>query len=122
MRGKGDEALLGQTQREGFVGRVGFLRFVCSDGVFRDAFQPVLADDDGPFFTGLQIFRQAQPAPGEDIVPNVHRHLIDPDLVRLTNEAAPGIHRQGWIWQAADDLIPEAVTFTCGVFFKIKFY
>ncbi|OYX10666.1 MAG: hypothetical protein B7Z16_18240 [Algoriphagus sp. 32-45-6] len=80
----------------------------------------MLADDDGPLLTGLEVFRQAQPAPGKDIVPHIHRHLEDRDLVGLTQEAASGIHRQVRIWHAADDFVPEAVALLRGMHFKVR--
>ncbi len=83
VRGKRDEALLGEAEGEGLVRAPCGTRAVVGDRVLRQAFQPVLADDDGPALVQLEVLRQAQPAPGKHIFPDIERDFMETRTDRI---------------------------------------
>ena len=69
--GEGDEAPLGE-----FGGKVVVGRLATVDGVPGHAIPPVLADDNGPPFTGLEVFGKQQHSPGNQVVVDIEDHVV----------------------------------------------
>ena len=105
--GKGDKALLGQSQSEGFVGAPGLGGLVGFKAIGGQPFESVLADDDGVLFGVVEVLRQSKPAPGNDAVPDIENDFVDGDGFGFANEASAWIHRDVGIGKSADDVIPE---------------
>ena len=107
VRREHDEAALGEARGVGFVGTVGLGLGIVVDGVGGHAFESVLADDDGTAFAGLEIFRQQQHAPREDVGPHVEHHVVAGPFLLVVDLARAGVHRERCGGEAPHHVVPE---------------
>jgi hypothetical protein len=109
--GKDDEAAIGQVR-----GKIVIVRLIAFDHLFGDAPASMLADDDGPPFTGFEILGQQQDTPGKHVRPYVEHHLIaNPffGVVDLTRSRIEG--RQRFI-ESAQDFFRKVLAVLFGAF------
>src|SRR6266446_1742365 len=89
MRRECDETLLRQVGGEIMV-----RRDVAFDHVLRDAPAAMLANHDGPPLARLEVFRQQQDSPGEDLRPYVQHYVVSGPLWIVVDAPRPGVGRQ----------------------------